>query len=125
VDVALLDLFLPMSKITISPSTYEDELVPYGFVLSLRAALVGVKYIAVATDVNHHEDALSAAFDELGIGNGVDDGFNAYWPREDEGEIFKPNCVINDAKALFVHAPKRDGVVKDWERVLEVLLRES
>jgi CheY-like chemotaxis protein len=104
-DVVLTDLMMPMSRRTLAPGVYiPGEQVPYGFIIALRAANRGVKYVAVVTDTNHHQGAMSAALDHLG---------SAYW---DDG--FEPNFTINGAAAMFVHAPTLSGGAKDWGKVL-------
>lgn len=98
-DAVLTDLKLPMSSAwPLSRDAYRrdknvlfrGELVDYGFVIALRAALRGVKYIAVVTDVNHHQDAMSAALDQI------------EWHTI---RAFVPNFIINGARCMFVHAP--------------------
>jgi CheY-like chemotaxis protein len=90
--VVLTDMMMPMSKETLHPDAYHpNEQVPYGYVIALLAALHGVKFVAMVTDIDHHQGAMSAALDYLG---------DCYYRKD-----FKPNFVINGAKVMFVHAP--------------------
>ena len=91
-DAVLSDMRMPMSRKTLSEAAYRrGELVDYGFVVALRAALCGAKYIAVVTDVNHHQGAMSAALDYIEA------------PHY-KGTLY-PNFIINGATCMFVHAP--------------------
>src|SRR3989344_8247542 len=65
-EVVLTDMNLPMSKDKLADGVFKSsEEVPYGFVLSLMAALRGAKFVAMVTDANHHYGAMSAATDHL------------------------------------------------------------
>jgi len=91
-DVVLTDMNMPMSRKTLTPSAFQSgEQVPYGFILALRACMMGAKYVAMVTDTNHHKGAMSAALDHLS---------SAYYD-----ESFKPNFEINGAKVMFIHTP--------------------
>lgn len=90
-DVVLTDMMMPMSWRTLGDSVGNLGEQPYGFIIALRAALCGAKFIAMLTDTNHHRGPMSAALDHVG---------GAYY---DEGQ--KPNFVINDAHVMFVHTP--------------------
>ena len=113
-DAVLVDMMMPMSSIGAASSKCQPGVeVPYGFVLALRAAQIGAKYIAMLTDTNHHHGAMSASLDHLEEFGGP--------------EVNKP-FKINGAKALFLHAPfvkeaaKQQVWKKDWGRVLRCLL---
>ena len=91
-EAVLTDMMMPMSKGGLVPRVFDPiEQVPYGFILALKAALCGAKYVAMVTDTNHHEGAMSAAIDYLG---------GAYYR-----DSFKPNFVVNGARVMFVHTP--------------------
>lgn len=62
-DVVLTDLHLPMSSKTMGDTFKLGELVPYGILLMIEAARQGAKKVAVVTDLSHHDDPFSAAFD--------------------------------------------------------------
>lgn len=110
-DVVLTDMMMPMSGLTLAPGYFKpSEQVPYGYVIALRAALRGAKYVAMVTDTNHHHGAMSAALDQLSSG---------YYT-----EGFKPNFLINGAKCMFVHAPFTDDQSKNWGQVLKDLIAE-
>lgn len=83
-EVVLVDMMMPVARktaLSIGLHPYDQE-VPYGFVLALRAALRGAKYVAMVTDTNHHKGAMSAALDYI------------------DGASF----TVNGAKCMFVHA---------------------
>jgi CheY-like chemotaxis protein len=117
-EAVLVDMMMPMSSRSAAGSKtqfYQFGVeVPYGFILALRAAQIGAKYIAMLTDTNHHHGAMSASLDHIETFGGP--------------EVNKP-FEINGAKALFLHAPfveeaaRRKVWKKDWGRVLKHLLR--
>ncbi|NQV88371.1 MAG: hypothetical protein HQ402_02360 [Parcubacteria group bacterium] len=98
-DVVLTDLHLPMSSKTMGSKFQLGELVPYGMLLMVEAARQGAKHVAVITDLSHHDDPFSAAFDHY-----------SRFPVK-----------IEDAKVIMVHAPMKDGV-KDWATALSWLM---
>lgn len=105
-DVVLTDLQMPMSSKTLGPDAFKlGQLVPYGIMLMIEASHRGVKHVAVVTDLNHHADWLSAAFDH-----------------------FRYPINIDGAKVMMMHAPmKKDGAdewVKDWAVALNVLMKD-
>ena len=100
-EVVLSDLYMPMSQTaSLGTSAYKPwELVPYGLLLSIEAAKCGAKFVAVATDLNHHADPIAAAFDHFS----------------------RQSFSVEGAKVAFMHAPmiQLDGeLVKDWQAVL-------
>jgi CheY-like chemotaxis protein len=102
-DFVLSDLYLPMSSQTLSRDAFElGKLVPYGLLLALEASRCGAKYIAVATDLDHHSDCFSASFDHF--------------------SRFSFN--VDGAKVQYMHAPMiKDGEewVKNWSEIIEDL----
>ncbi len=99
-DVVLTDLHLPMSSKTLVPDSFKlGELVPYGVLLMIEAARQGAKHVAVVTDLNHHTDPFSAAFDHY-----------SRFPVQIEG-----------AKVLMLHA-RVTNEGKDWAEALNRLL---
>jgi len=99
-DTVLTDMMMPMSRSTLASGVYRyQEQVPYGFIIALKAALCGAKFVAMVTDTNHHQGAMSAAIDHLG---------GAYYR-----EMFKPNFVINGATVMFIHTPFVKDMIKD------------
>lgn len=97
-DVVLTDMMMPMSKANLAPSVHNHrELIPYGFIIALRAAEAGAKLVAVVTDVNHHMGAISAAMDNLSSPSyhGCPNRF-----------------TINGAKCAFVHTPFSRRIVE-------------
>ncbi len=102
-DVALLDLFMPAEALTLGPDARAQHVgveTPVGFPLVLAMA-AKVKYLAVATDTNHHNHPMSAAVDWFG----------------------HRAITIDSAKVRIMHAPLKDGV-KDWAEVLKRLLAD-
>ncbi|TSC60379.1 MAG: hypothetical protein LiPW15_257 [Parcubacteria group bacterium LiPW_15] len=108
-EVVLTDMMMPVSMKTIGPGVYRPgEEVPYGFVIALKAASLGAKFVAMVTDGNHHEDAMIAAIECLNP---------SYFAN---GEI--SSFTINGAKAVFVQAPLCGDRRKDWGKVLADLI---
>lgn len=99
-DVVLCDLHLPMSSRTMGDKFKLGELVPYGMLLIVEAAHQGAKRVAVVTDLSHHDDPFSAAFDH----------FSRY------------SVKIDGAKVVMMHAPIQGGA-KDWASALNQLMR--
>lgn len=100
-DVVLTDLHLPMSSRTMGDKFRLGELVPYGILLMVEAARQGAKHVAVVTDLSHHDDPFSAAFDHF-----------SRFPVK-----------IDGAKVVMMHAPMKDSV-KDWKMALSQLMKE-
>ena len=91
-EVVLTDLHLPMSSRTLSGEAFKiGELVPYGLLLMIEAARQGAKYVAIVTDLGHHDDPFSAAFDHF-------------------GQFY---TTIEGAKTMMLRAHLNNGV-KDW-----------
>lgn len=109
-DVVLTDMMMPMGDWeTLRGACDPSQQVPYGFVLALRAAKRGAKFVAMVTDTNHHKGAMSAAIDHIGA--------PYYSGREDDFQI-------NGAKVRFVHAPFcEDKISKNWGLVLADLMK--
>lgn len=62
-DVVLTDLMVPASAQACSGSELVGTEMPIGTTIALLALVVGVKKVAVVTDMNHHKHPASAAFD--------------------------------------------------------------
>ena len=101
-DVVLTDLHLPMSSQMMGDKFRLGELVPYGMLLMIEAARRGAKLVAVVTDLSHHEDPFSAAFD--------------YYSRF--------SVKIEDAKVMMLHARLTVNGAKDWADALDRLTKE-
>jgi len=67
-DVVLTDLLVPASRQAQGPQGEEmvGKEMPLGATIALLAIAVGVKKVAVVTDMNHHNHPASAAFDCFG-----------------------------------------------------------
>jgi len=98
-DVVLTDLHLPMSSKTMGSKFVLGQLVPYGILLMIEAARQGAKHVVVVTDLSHHDDPFSAAFDHYS----------------------RFQVKIEGAKVDMVHSPMKDGA-KDWGVVLAGLV---
>jgi CheY-like chemotaxis protein len=101
-DVVLTDLHLPMSSKTMGDKFRLGELVPYGMLLILEASRWGTRFVAVVTDLGHHDDPFSAAFDHY-----------AHFPVR-----------IEQAKVLMMHAEKMEDGSKDWSAALRRLTED-
>jgi len=100
-DVVLTDLHLPMSSKTMGNKFKLGELVPYGILLMIEAAHRGAKHVAVVTDLSHHDDPFSAAFDHYS----------------------QFSVKIENAKATMMHSSMINGG-KDWAEALTQLMKE-
>jgi len=115
-SIVLTDLMMPKgSRDTMSPKGMEyifDQL-PYGFPLALLAAKQNVPYIAIVTDINHHDHPMSACIDNLS---------SAYWSDQSaQSSLYK----INNSVVGIFHAPFLANGAKDWMKVVEVLMNNS
>jgi len=99
-DVVLTDLHLPMSSKTMGDKFKLGELVPYGLLLMVEAAHQGATRVAVVTNLSHHDDPFSAAFDHF-----------SRFPVNIDGAI-----------VLMTHAPMKGGA-KDWAMALDWLMK--
>jgi CheY-like chemotaxis protein len=101
-DVVLTDMLMPTDqkrRRNADEASHVERQEPFGFIIALKAALLGAKYVAMVTDTNHHVQGMSSALDcieQHNHGGEYDD---------------KPNFSINGAKVLFVHAPLIKDVV--------------
>ena len=95
-DVVLTDLHLPMSSKTMGSKFVLGQLVPYGLLLMLEASRNGAGLVAVVTDLSHHDDPFSAAFDH----------FSQF------------SVKIETASVIMMHAPMKNGA-KDWVAAFE------
>lgn len=65
-DVVLSDLMIPQGRGDMqTDKSLASETMPFGFPIALIAAKQGVPYVAVVTDMNHHEHPLAYTFDFL------------------------------------------------------------
>lgn len=99
-DIVLTDLQLPMSSKTMGSKFKLGELVHYGVLLMIEAAHQGAKHVAVVTDLSHHDDPFSAAFDH----------FSSF------------PITIEGAKVRMLHARLNTDGTKDWNDALNRLL---
>ncbi len=112
--ILLTDLMMPKGGSETMGSEgmkYIFDLLPFGFPLAFHAAKIRIPYIAIVTDINHHNHPISAAIDPIS---------GAYW-RESGSELSL--YKVNDSKLGIFHAPFTEDGRKDWQKVLEVLLK--
>jgi len=103
-DVVLTDLHMPMSSQTLSEKSFKlGELVPYGILLMVEAARKGTSFVGVVTDLNHHNDPFSAAFDHYSR-------FHFY---------------IENAKVKMMHAPMNPDGSKNWSIAMMLLTEDD
>lgn len=108
-EVLLSDLLMPAEPYALGTEglKYLGHEMPIGLVLALRAALVGVKMVAVITDANHHNHPMSAALDWI---------TPAYWTSD------KANVLnVNGSRVLIAHAGLDEHGRKNWQAALDVL----
>ncbi len=99
-DIVLTDLNLPMSSKTLGEHAFKlGELVPYGLLLMIEAARQGARHVAVVTDLGHHNDPFSAAFDHY-----------SRFP-----------VTIEGARVMMLHARVTEEG-KDWSEAMTRLL---
>ncbi len=130
-DAVLTDLNMPVVECTgwgsfLRGAFKSDEIIPYGFIIALRAALMGAKHVAIVTDGGHHSSAINAAIEYLGMGNGNSKmnhvkPHSALMVAEDET---KSNFTINRAKFVIVDSPKGGSSPRrGFQGALKILLR--
>ncbi len=108
-DVVLVDLMLPASRRTMGPEgmKFVGQEMPVGTFLVLLAMKLGIKYVGLLTDTNHHNHPASACIDDLfDIGRGIK-------PHD-----FGGSTVLCTSYPGLI---KEDGS-KDWHKLLEYLL---
>ncbi len=101
-DVALLDMLMPAEGNVLGlegQSKWLGVEMDFGIGTAIELARLGIMYVAVATDSNHHNHPASAMID----------WFN------------RKKLRINDSRVVIMHSPMHDGV-KDWASVLEILM---
>lgn len=109
IDLLLIDLLMPAEPYCLSREglKFLGHEIPIGFILMLRAALIGVPEIVLITDMNHHSHPMSAAIDWIASG---------YWNSEGN-HIFQ----INQSRVLIAHAPMLEDGRKDWQAAFRIL----
>lgn len=106
IDVVLTDMYMPGGNMPVY--SLGDQLAPVGVMIALRAASLGVKWVGLMSNSNHHSDAMTCGIDML---NGT--WFNTKRPLS-----------INGSKVVFTTAAfdiSRDDA-KDWKALLDGLL---
>lgn len=102
-DIVMVDLYLPVNFGSIASKTFRlGDLVTYGFLLMCEAARKGAGHVAIVTDLDHHADPFSAAFDHFS----------------------KFSFRIDNAKLRMLPAKKNTDGSKDWSNAFKRLLEE-
>lgn len=133
-DAVLTDLNMPVNTDSAwyqkMPGFNDKEIIPYGLIIAMRAALIGVKNIAIVTNGGHHSSAINAAIEYLGMGNGNDRMYDNY--RVDMGmEVSKtkPNFNINGANVLIVdtfkNSENEEAPYYGFDGALSVLMKHK
>ncbi|HEX7724801.1 MAG TPA: hypothetical protein VF438_03655 [Candidatus Paceibacterota bacterium] len=102
-EVVLTDLHMPMCSRTMGDKFRLGELVPYGLLIALEAARRDSSRVAVVTDINHHNDPISAAFDH----------FSRF------------EFAVEKARVTMHHARFTTGGGKNWKLHMDELLTGS
>lgn len=146
-DVVLCDLLMPVGHHQQGPEgqSYVELETPVGFALALMAVLQGAKYVAVVTNLNHHEHPAAEMLDRLGSSRLDDDRKDGFVKIRANGVPvgFVNNAPMTGVEGTTCHdcggtgfrdyelwghqkcdTCEGDGKFqgKDWGRVLEVLL---
>lgn len=89
-DAVLCDLLMPAGRNAQGGEglKYVGQEMPVGWSLAITAALCGAKYVAVVTDMNHHDHPASAMLDSM------------------DGNIF----ALHGAKTLFTNHVRMVGI---------------
>ncbi len=101
-DVALIDLLMPAEPTTLGDEARKEFVgreIAIGFPLVLELSRLGIKKIAVATDMNHHNHPMSVAVD---------------WFRS-------AVLTVNDAKVIIRHSSMCGDGTKNWGNILAEL----
>lgn len=141
-DVVLTDLLVPASSKAQGPEgmRFVGEEMPLGTAIALRALSVGVKMVAVVTDMNHHNHPASAAFDGFGPAKKIGDivmlctnnvgriyidtttgkAVDSEFLRSEEGRKAYPQV---DPKGYSDERVNIEVGGKDWGKILKQLLQ--
>ena len=97
----------------------KDEGEPLGAILALRAIALGVKYVGLVTDADHHRSTASAGLD----------GFPQFNTSNSHVLCTNKEITSMDAETLEIvsgnYHPRREyRRVKDWAKVLGLLTGE-
>ena len=100
-DIVLVDLMMPASDYSMGDNREHSrrESMPYGFPLMIKIAMKHskrVKAIAIVSDVNHHNHAMSATLDDLG-----------------------GNISMNGVCCMFINAFNSEDGSKLWDYALK------
>lgn len=128
-DVVLTDLMFPMGgepyeEVSMGDNDKEKRSAEnaLGYAIVLAAAQKKIPYVAVVTDMNHHQNPIAATFDMIGSDKVIRDADTdelTYYSRRS----FK----IDDSKVLFFDIRDLkcgDDGMKDYKQVLHLLFNE-
>lgn len=109
IDVVLTDMYMPGGNMPVY--SLGDQLAPVGIMIALRAASLGVKWVGLMSDSNHHCDAMTCGIDML----------SGTWPTTKRPiSINGSKVVISTAKTDWI--PEKKESVKSWKWLLDGLL---
>lgn len=109
IDVVLTDMYMPGGHVK-GLYSFDGQLAPVGVMIALRAASLGVKWVGLMSDSNHHNDAMTCGIDML---NGT------WFSTERPLTINHSKVVFTTAKMVGVSG---GGYVKDWRMLLDGLI---
>lgn len=104
-EIVLVDLMMPASDRTLGQGCEHrrGDPMPYGFPLMIKIAMEypeKVNHIAIVSDVNHHNHAMSAALDPL-------------------GGYYDSRLKMNGIDCCFIHAHLKEDGSKNWDYALK------
>ncbi len=125
-DIVLTDLLVPASDKEQGDKgrIFVGQEMPLGTTIALQALIMGVKNVAVVTDMNHHCHPASAAFDGLDYLNCRLEGIKILCTNQvrlvyvdvDSGESFV--CKPEEGNHDLVYG-------KDWKNIIERLFGDN
>jgi len=134
-DAVLTDLLTPPFVHGFAWSKFSGQEIPFGAFLALKALQLGVKFVAIVTSTNHHDNPAAAAIDylmtqDMRIGNSRFECWNSavFYLKEDTLEPVG-GCddiggypSISDERGEKTIGYKGLVCTKPWHQVLEWLL---
>lgn len=105
-DAALIDLLMPAEGMILGQKGMNEFLgqsMPFGFPMAIGLALLGIPKILVATATHQQDHPMSAILT---------------W-------FAGQRIQVSGSEVIFVHALLAEEGVKDWEKMLDLLLNEG
>jgi len=126
-DVVLTDLMVPASGNNLGRNKheYEGKEMPLGSIIALLALHVGVKWVALITDTNHHDHPASAALDPFLGGmeepSQVGDA-RLYCTNYNVNSVFNAE-TFEQVDTRHFYGKKGYEYAKDWSKALKALMK--